>query len=124
MVDLMNLYEQNGLLIGAAELPDYPAVVPGVPLDAPAAPRRASCWPAGHILSALAERLRNARFALRGGIRALVALAAAKPNGADVVDAAERRPIPMPDDLAALDAAWEEAAVHSVPEPGDGCKDG
>ncbi|MDX2237291.1 MAG: hypothetical protein NW203_06985, partial [Hyphomonadaceae bacterium] len=76
-----------------------------------------------HILSALAERLRKRRTPYEAVFRALVALAAARPKD-DAVTALLAEPDPQPDDLAALDKAWEDAPVEFGPGAADACKDG
>ena len=122
MIDLKNLYEQNGLLIGAAELPDFVPLFLEFLSTQPAAPARELLAQPVHILSALAERLRKRRSSYEAVFSALVALAAAKPKGEDV-SALLAAPDPDASDLVALDAAWEDAPVQFGPGAGDGCKD-
>jgi nitrate reductase delta subunit len=66
--------------------------------------------------------LRKRSSAYEAVFRALVALAAAKPKGEDI-SALLGRPDPDADDLAALDAAWEDEPVSFGPNA-TGCKDG
>ena len=75
-----------------------------------------------HIFAALAERLRKRHSAYEAVFRALVALADAKPK-AEEVAALLATPDPDANDLAALDAAWEDEPVTFGPDAG-GCKDG
>jgi nitrate reductase delta subunit len=122
MIDLMNLYGRNGLLVGAAELPDF---LPLFLEFLSTRPRAEACDLLGqpvHILSALAERLRKRRSAYEGVFRALVALAATKPKGEDV-SALLQMSDPEATDLAALDAAWEDQPVRFGPGADAGCKD-
>lgn len=123
MIDLKAQYERHGLFISAAELPDflplfleYLSVLPlpeaGELLGQPA-----------HILDALAERLRRRKSPYEAVLRALTALAAAKPDAACVTQALEE-PDQDPSDLAALDAAWEDEPVSFGPTASSSCKDG
>jgi nitrate reductase delta subunit len=122
MIDLKTLYENGGLEIDAAELPDF---VPLFLEFLSTQPRREAyellAQPA-HIFAALAERLRKRRSAYEAVFRALVALSAAKPQG-ETVAALLAEPDPDATDLAALDAAWEDEPVTFGPNAG-GCKDG
>jgi nitrate reductase delta subunit len=122
MIDLQNLYGEKGLEIGASELPDFvPLFLEFLSL----LPRQDAYELLGqpvHVLAALAERLRKRNSSYEAVFRALVALAAAKPKGEDIA-AVLQEPDPEPDDLAALDAAWEDEPVRFGPGAGDGCKD-
>jgi nitrate reductase molybdenum cofactor assembly chaperone NarJ/NarW len=122
MIDLKALYENGGLEIDAAELPDF---VPLFLEFLSTRPRQEAyellAQPA-HIFAALAERLRKRRSAYEAIFRALIALAAAKPKG-ETVAALLAEPDPDATDLAALDAAWEDEPVTFGPNAG-GCKDG
>jgi nitrate reductase delta subunit len=123
MIDLKDLYERGGLFVTAAELPDFlPLFLEFLSTRSPAEAGDLLAQPV-HVLSALAERLRKRRSPYEAVFRALVALAAAEPRGEDV-SALMREPDPAADDLAALDAAWEDEAVRFGPDVGDGCKDG
>jgi len=123
MIDLKAQYEQVGLAMSAAELPDF---VPLFLEYLATRPLREACQTLGqpaHIFAALAERLRKRSSSYEAVFRALVALADAKPK-ADAVSALLQEPDPDASDLAALDAAWEDEPVHFGPGAGDGCKDG
>jgi nitrate reductase delta subunit len=122
MIDLKAQYEQCGLAMNAAELPDFvPLFLEYLSL----LPGREACGtlaqPA-HIFAALAERLRKRKSAYEAVFRALVALAAAKPKD-DEVSALLTLPDPDATDLAALDAAWEDEPVTFGPGAA-GCRDG
>jgi nitrate reductase delta subunit len=122
MVDLKTHYENSGLEMDAAELPDF---VPLFLEFLATLPRTESYELLGqpvHILSALAERLRKRKSSYESVFRALVALSAAKPKGEDV-SALLQLPDPDADDLVALDAAWEDEPVKFGPGASD-CKDG
>jgi len=123
MIDLKSQYEQAGLLMSAAELPDF---LPQFLEYLATRPLKEACETLGqpaHIFAALAERLRKRQSAYEAVFRALVVLSAAKPKDEEVSALLE---LPDPDagDLAALDAAWEDEPVNFGPGSGDGCKDG
>jgi nitrate reductase delta subunit len=123
MIDLKGQYEQAGLFISAAELPDF---LPLFLEYLSVLPARQACETLGqpaHIFAAMAERLRKRQSPYEAVFRALVALAAAKPKD-DEVSALLDLPDPDANDLAALDVAWEDAPVNFGPGAGDGCKDG
>ena len=72
-----------------------------------------------HILAALAERLRKKRSRpIEAVFRALVAMLGGASRRREVVAALLQEPDADPDDLAALDAAWEEEAVTLRPRRG------
>jgi len=122
MIDLKTQYENAGLAIGAAELPDFlPLFLEFVATRPPAEAWEMLGQPV-HILSALAERLRKRRSAYEAVFRALVALAAVKPAG-EALSALLAEPDPDANDLTALDAAWEDEPVSFGPSA-NSCKDG
>jgi nitrate reductase delta subunit len=116
MADLITLYESHGLEMAPDELPDFlPLFLEFLSLLPPAEAKTMLAEPAG-ILRALTDRLAG-RDAGYGAVMAAIAELASAPALA-VSDIPEEDP----DDLAAMDAAWEEAAVHFGPgESGDGC---
>jgi nitrate reductase delta subunit len=123
MIDLKAQFENHGLLMSAAELPDF---VPLFLEYLSVLPARDACDTLGqpaHIFAAMAERLRKRESSYEAVFRALVALAAAKPKE-DEVSALLTLPDPDASDLAALDAAWEAEAVTFGPGAADSCKDG
>ncbi|HMK79282.1 MAG TPA: nitrate reductase molybdenum cofactor assembly chaperone [Xanthobacteraceae bacterium] len=122
MIDLQAQYQQAGLTISAAELPDFlPLFLEYLATRPPKEACGTLAQPA-HIFAALAERLRKRGSHYEAVFRALVALAAAKPKE-DAVAALLQSADPDASDLAALDAAWEDEPVHFGPGTGDGCKD-
>lgn len=123
MIDLQNLYAEKGLEIGTSELPDFVPLFLEFLSTQPRAEAYDLLGQPVHILAALAERLRKRDSSYESVFRALVSLAKAKPKGEDVA-AILSEPDPDADDLAALDAAWEDAPVQFGPNAGDGCKDG
>ena len=123
MIDLKNLYEQRGLQISAAELPDFVPLFLEFLSTQPIAEARELVAQAAHIFSALAERLRKRGSSYEAVFCALTALALAKPND-EQVSALLQQPDPDASDLAALDAAWEDEPVSFGPSVGNACNDG
>ena len=118
MVDLAAMYENDGMTLATSELPDYlPAFLEYLstqPLDAAR----------GHldniipIVSGIEERLENRRSPYAAVFAALRSIAGAEAIAPRADQPAETEN----DDLAALDAAWEESAVVFGPgEALDGC---
>lgn len=123
MIDLQNLYAEKGLAIGASELPDFIPLFLEFLARQPRAEALELLGQPVHVLAALAERLRKRRSPYEAAFRALVALAHEKPKGEDIA-AVLAEPDADPDDLAALDAAWEDEPVQFGPGATDSCKDG
>ena len=116
MADLIALYEEHGLEMAPGELPDFlPLFLEFLSL-LPAAEARALLAEPAAILRALADRLSSRDLGYAAVMEAVAELAMAPAVGASAI------PDEDPDDLAALDAAWEEAAVRFGPgEAMDGC---
>lgn len=118
MVDLAALYENAGLTLAANELPDYLPLFLEYLSTLSIEEARPLLANALHIVSTIEERLagRNSPYAsVFSAIRTMVDGAAAVPEVAAPTEAA-------PDDLAALDSAWEETAVSFGPgDAVDGC---
>jgi nitrate reductase delta subunit len=122
MIDLKSQYEAAGLMMSAAELPDFlPLFLEYLATRPPKEACDMLAQPA-HIFAALAERLRKRESPYEAVFRALVALAAAKPKDGEVAVLLET-PDPDATDLGALDAAWEDEPVMFGPGSGGGCKD-
>lgn len=122
MIDLKSQYEQAGLFMSAAELPDFLPLFLEYVATRPAVEAADILGQPAHIFAAQAERLRKRRSAYEAVFRALVALSKAKPKDEEV-SALLQLPDPDADDLAALDAAWEDEPVNFGPGAGGGCKD-
>ncbi len=106
MVDLRDRYEALGLEIEAKELPDYlPLFLEYLSVLPPAQAAEELAQP-GVIISALALRLEEKDTSYAALMRILADLAGA--GGEAFVIA----PADDPDDLAALDAAWEEEQIR------------
>jgi len=117
MVDLVEHYQRGGFLIAANELPDFiPLFLEFLSL----CPFEEACGllkETAHILSLLEERL-----ARRNGGYAAVFTAILSIVSDIAVIAATVETDDEPDDLAAIDAAWEETAVTFGPgNANDGC---
>lgn len=116
MADLIELYRGHGFEPTASELPDFlPLFLEFLSLLPDHEAQALLAEPAG-ILQVLAERLVTRKSTYGAVFQALAALANASPIDAPDPGAED------PDDLEALDAAWEEAAVHFGPgEQIDSC---
>jgi len=120
MVDLAELYGRHGLVVSARELPDYLPLflefLSTLPPD--------EAWPLLgqplHIVSALGERLRKRRSIYQWVVAAVIELARSRPDAEGLRQLLEA-PDDDPDDLAALDDAWEDKPVTFGPGTGDGC---
>lgn len=106
MVDLRGRYEAHGLEITAKELPDYlPLFLEYLSVLPPAQAAEELAQP-GVILSALADRLEEKGTPYAAPMRILADLAGAGGEAFEIAPADD------PDDLAALDAAWEEEQIR------------
>lgn len=122
MVDLMTLYEKNGLEIGARELPDFLplyleflSTLPGI--EAGDLLRE----PLG-IIGALKARLRDRQSPYVLVFEALEEVAGTSAGKGEVESLLESKPDDNPDDFAAVDEAWEEKEVRFGPDaPGGEC---
>lgn len=122
MIDLKTQYEAAGLDIGVSELPDFLPLFLEYLATRPLVEAGETLGQTVHILAALAERLRKRGSPYEAVLRALVAIAAAAPKDEDIAAVLDE-PDPDPNDLAALDAAWEDEPVLFGPGASD-CKDG
>jgi len=114
MVDLASLYERHGMLIEARELPDYLPLflefLSSLPMDEACA----LLDDPAHIIGALGERLRKRKSSYWVVFKALQGMAHEAPQARDV-EALLADPDPEPDDLEALDKAWEDEPVTFGP---------
>ncbi|GGA86695.1 respiratory nitrate reductase subunit [Brucella endophytica] len=118
MVDLKALYERQGLHMGQGELPDYlPLFLEFLSL-LPPDEARAHLRNAAHIVASLHGRLVKRETPYATPFAAIAELAGESAQDAAIMDDDGIEP----DDLASLDAAWEEAVVTFGPgEALDGC---
>jgi len=111
MVDLAALYEQGGLMLSGNELPDYLPLFLEYLSTRPLEEARALLDNTAHILATLQANLER-----RGSLYAALFASLRSIIGGDAVTLPVETPDEAPlDDLAALDAAWEEAAVAFGP---------
>ena len=117
MVDLAAHYERAGLIPVAGELPDYLPLFLEFLSTRPPGEALGLLSETAHILALLEERLVKRGSTYASVFTAILSLdAGAKGHAGDTEDADH------PDDLAALDAAWEETAVTFGPgDASDGC---
>lgn len=106
MVDLRDRYEAQGLEITAKELPDYLPLFLEYLSVLPSAQAAEELAQPGVILSALADRLEEKSTPYAAPMRILADLAGAGGEAFEIAPADD------PDDLAALDAAWEEEQIR------------
>lgn len=120
MVSLIETYRAAGFEPATSELPDHLPVLLEFLATQPAAEARETLADAAHIFAALRERLDRRESSYAAAFAALVQLAGAQADGAAVAELLAQ-PEVDPDDLDALDAAWEESEVRFGPDPGAGC---
>ncbi|HEU0062588.1 MAG TPA: nitrate reductase molybdenum cofactor assembly chaperone, partial [Hyphomicrobiaceae bacterium] len=114
MVDLKGLYERHGLAITSNDLPDHLPLFLEFLSEAPEAEAQDLIGQTSHILEALRLRLKKRKVAYASVFSCLQVLAHAKPQNS-VLTALMGEPDEDPGDLAALDAAWEDAEVRFGP---------
>ncbi|MFN3483713.1 nitrate reductase molybdenum cofactor assembly chaperone [Rhabdaerophilum calidifontis] len=110
MVDLLKLYEEGGYTPTEKELPDFLPLFLEYAATRPPAEALELIGQPAHVLAALRERLAKRKSPYEAVFAALLALAKVRPD-AEILDRLLAEPDPEPDDLAALDAAWEEEEV-------------
>lgn len=120
MVDLLETYRAGGFDLAGPELPDHLPVLLEFLSTRPIAEAREMLADAGHILVALAERLARRGTAYAAVLEGLVAFASANPE-TEEAQALLSQQDDNPEDLAALDAVWEETQVTFGPDPNAGC---
>lgn len=123
MVDLLGMYRAGGFEPAGPELPDHLPILLEFLSLRPLPEARETLADAAHVLAALAERLDRRGAPYAGVLRAVAALAAA-PAPAELVAELAAAPDDDPEDLAALDAVWEETQVAFGPDPDAGCPAG
>ena len=121
MVSLLERYQQAGLDISGRELPDYIPLFLEFLSTQDDAEARANLAESAHILAALGERLRKRSSEYALVLEALVVLSMIAPSK-NILDELRKEKIEDPNDLAALDRAWEETEVRFG--PGDAVTDG
>jgi nitrate reductase delta subunit len=102
-VDLMALYERHGLAMSGNELPDHLPLFLEFLSEIPEAEARGLLAETGHILEAIRQGLKKRKVPYSSVFSCAQVLAEARPIGS-IVEAL----LGAPDDLAALDAAWQD----------------
>ncbi|MCP1336599.1 nitrate reductase molybdenum cofactor assembly chaperone [Futiania mangrovi] len=120
MVDLLETYRAGGYAPVGNELPDHLPILLEFLSVRPLAESRAILADAAHILEALRVRLDRRGSDYAAVFAALTRIAGATPD-ADALAGLSNEAEEDPDDLAALDATWEEAQVTFGPDPNAGC---
>ena len=120
MVDLMKVYEEAGYSATATELPDFLPLFLEFASTRPPADALELIAEPGHVLAALKERLAKRSSPYAAVLGALVALSRAELDSAQLA-ALRAEPDPEPDDLEALDAAWEDEEVTFGPGAASDC---
>ncbi len=126
MVDLAEHYEQHGLLLSAKELPDFLPLFLEFLATRPLPEALELLEQPLDVIAALGERLRKRKSAYAWVLLALEGIAKGKPSKA-VLDSLLAEPDEDPEDLEALDRAWEDQPVTFGPgaagatAPGGGC---
>lgn len=110
MADLKALYHRHGLEMAEDELPDFLPLFLEFLSQLPLEEARGLLAEPARILRALADRLKARETGYAAVMGALAVLAQAG-SGLPMAEPAGEVPVEDPNDLAALDAAWEEAAV-------------
>ena len=120
MVELKTMYEQAGLEIESAELPDYlPLYLEYLSALEPAEARKRLAQPI-HVVSAVGERLRRRKESYGGVFTVLEALCPEKLDKAEL-DQLLAEGDDDPNDLGRIDNEWAEQPVHFGPDaPGTG----
>ncbi|VWB78224.1 nitrate reductase [Burkholderia lata] len=115
MVDLLQMYERNGLILNQGELPDYLPVFLEYLSRLPVPDARKLLAETGEILSALAGQLaqRGSHYGfVVGALLPMAGLAPADAPDATADDVAAERPSAA--DYRALDASYADEAVRFV----------
>ncbi|MDE3027682.1 MAG: nitrate reductase molybdenum cofactor assembly chaperone, partial [Paracoccaceae bacterium] len=120
MVDLLETYRAGGFDLVGPELPDHLPVLLEYLSTQPVAKTREILADAGPILAVLAKRLMRRETPYAAVLAALADLGKGEV-ASDIAAALLAEPDDNPEDLAALDAVWEEAQVTFAPDPNAGC---
>ena len=114
MVDLKQLYEGHGLYMSSSELPDHLPLFLEFLSQIPESEACSLLGETAHVLEAIRQRLKKRKAAYSSVFSCAQALAKVQPQ-TDVVAALMGERDEDPNDLAALDAAWEEEEVTFGP---------
>ena len=114
MAGLLALYRSEGLELATSELPDHLPVFLEFLSQLPADRASSLLGEAAHVVEAIGERLHRRGSPYRAVFGALGSLAGVADAAA--VAALLSEPEPDPDDLKALDEAWEDTPVTFGPD--------
>lgn len=114
MVDLKSLYERHGLFMDSSELPDHLPLFLEFLSQIPETDARDLLQETSHVLEAIRLRLKKRKSPYFSVFSCAQILARAKPQP-EILAALVGEPDEDPNDLAALDAAWEEEEVTFGP---------
>lgn len=126
MVDLAEHYAEHGLVLTAKELPDFLPLFLEFLSTRPLPEALELLEQPLHVIAALGERLRKRKSVYAWVMLALEGIARGKPAKA-ALDELLAAPDEDPEDLEALDRAWEDEPVTFGPgsasgvSPGGGC---
>lgn len=121
MVDLRDRYRAAGLDLASNELPDYLPLFLEFLSVLSAEEAQEALAEAAHVLRAISERLTARKSTYAPIFLALEALSHAEPDEG-MLQELRAAGTDDPNDLVALDQAWEEAEVRFGPgDAGDGC---
>ncbi|WP_127901145.1 nitrate reductase molybdenum cofactor assembly chaperone [Solirhodobacter olei] len=120
MVDLLEMYRAGGFEPTGWELPDHLPLLLEFLATRSEAEARDTLAEAAHILEALDARLTRRESAYAAVFAALLQIAGPAADREAVAELVAE-PETDPDDLAALDAVWEETEVTFGPDPNAGC---
>ena len=118
MVDLLKLYEESGYTPTTSELPDFLPLFLEYVSTRPAKAAVELLGQPANVIAALKERLVKRSSPYAAIMSALLAISKAKLDEAALATL-RAEPDPEPDDLEALDAAWEEEEVTFGPGSSD-----
>ncbi len=114
MVDLKTLYAEGGLEIGATELPDFLPLFLEYLSTRPDDQASTLLNEPLSVIVALKERLEKRKTPYAAVFRVLEAIAGHSPSQSELNDL-RKAPDDDPNDLEALDAAWEDQPVTFGP---------
>lgn len=119
MVDLKTLYAQGGLAVDASELPDFLPLFLEYLSTRPAHEASALLAEPLSVIVALKERLAKRKTPYAAVLRILEEMAGHEPKTTELEEL-RKAPDDDPNDLEALDAAWEDQPVIFGPGE-EGC---
>lgn len=114
MVSLAERYRTAGLGIAVNELPDYLPLFLEFLSTQPKDEARVMLAETVHILAAIGERLKRRGASYASAFEALVELSLTEPDRNHLAEL-QSTVVDDPNDLAALDRAWEESEVRFGP---------